>query len=161
MAFCALRTIEVERADLGDLTTVDSLPTLRIQGKGSSEKDDIAVIYHSKAQEALYDYLAARGNKPGPLFVSLSRRSYGGRMTTRAIRDLKKYFTAAGIVDPRKTLHSLRHSAISKVAKANIMKARQVARHASIDTTMIYVHENDRLTDPGEQFIDYVNGNGK
>ena len=89
------------------------------------------------------------------------QRSRWERLGTSAIRHMVKgYYQQAGIVDKRKTTHSLRHSAISKVAKQNVMKARQVARHASIDTTMIYVHENDRLTDPGEQFIDYVNGNG-
>ena len=50
--------------------------------------------------------------------------------------------------------------AISKIARKDILKARQLARHSSIDTTMIYVHEADRLDNPGEALIDYVNGNG-
>jgi hypothetical protein len=54
-----------------------------------------------------------------------------------------------------RTSHSLRHSAISKVAKHDLLKARQVARYVSIDTTMIYVHEQDGLSNPGEAFIDY------
>ena len=37
---------------------------------------------------------------------------------------------------------------------------RRMARHGSIDTTMIYVHETDRLDNPGEQYIDYQNGSG-
>jgi hypothetical protein len=41
------------------------------------------------------------------------------------------------------------------VARHDVLKARQVARHVSIDTTMIYVHEADRLTDPGESWIEY------
>jgi len=53
----------------------------------------------------------------------------------------------------------LRHSDISKVARLYILKASNLARHAGIDTTMIYVHEADRLDNPGEAFIDYVNGN--
>ena len=162
MAFCALRTIEIHRADLADLSTIDGLPVLRVQGKGSAEKDEIAVVAHPRAQEALYDWLADRGNEPGALFTSFSDRSRGARLSVSALRHMViDYYRKAGIVDPRKTTHSLRHSAISKVAKHNIMKAKQVARHESIDSTMIYVHENDRLNDPGEQFIDYVNGNGE
>jgi hypothetical protein len=38
------------------------------------------------------------------------------------------------------------------------MKARQVARHVSIDTTMIYTHEADRLDNPGESYIEYSGG---
>jgi len=159
MAFCALRTVEVHRADLADVSTVDGMPVLRVQGKGSTEKDETAVIYHPTAQEGLYDWLGDRGGLPGPLFISLSNRSHGERLTSSAIRHMViAYFRKAGIVDPRKTTHSLRHSAISKVASQNIVKAKQVARHVNINTTMIYVHENDRLDNPGEQFIDYSNG---
>jgi integrase/recombinase XerD len=160
-AYCGVRDVEVHRADLGDFSTVDGLPVLRVQGKGYSEKNETAVIFHSAAQEAVYDWLADRGSKPGPLFISLSNRSHGERLGISAIRHLViGYYRKAGVVDPRKTSHSLRHSAITKVARHDILKARQVARHSSIDTTMIYVHEADRLDNPGEAFIDYVNGNG-
>ena len=56
------------------------------------------------------------------------------------------------------TAYDIRQSA--RLPDRTCSKARQVARHASIDTTMIYVHEADRLDNPGEQFIDYQNGNG-
>jgi len=159
MAYCALRTIEVNRADLADLSTVDGFPVLRVQGKGSSEKDDFTVIASEHAQTALYDWLGIRGNKPGALFTSLSNRNRGDRLGLSAFRHLGElYFTRAGVVDGRKTLHSLRHSAISKVAKKDILKAKQVARHESLDTTMIYVHQGNRLDDPGEAYITYTNG---
>ena len=77
-------------------------------------------------------------------------------MGLSAIRHMVKgYYRKAGIFNGKKTSHSLRHSAISKVAKHDLLKARQVARQVSIDTTMIYVHEQDRLSNPGEAFIDY------
>jgi len=99
------------------------------------------------------------------MFVSLSDRNRGKRISTSGIRHLiNAYMKRAGIVERRKTTHSIRHAAISKVAGRDVLKARQVARHASLDTTMIYVHENDRLTNPGEAFIDYqndTNGNGE
>lgn len=159
MAFCALREIEISHANIEDLSTINGLPVLRVQGKGSSEKDEQAVIYSSTAQSALYDWLGVWGKTSGALFPSLSDRSYGKALGTSAIRHLgQQYFHQAGVIDARKTLHSLRHSAISKVAKHDILKARQVARHTSIETTMIYVHEADRLDNPGEQFIEYRNG---
>lgn len=34
-------------------------------------------------------------------------------------------------------------------------KVQAMARHASIDTTMIYYHEIDRLSDPAERYIVY------
>jgi len=161
MAFCALRQIEIHRLDLDDLSTADGYPILRLTGKGSEEDDEIAVIYHPKAQDAIYDWLSVRGSDDGPLFIGLGNRSRGKRLSLRSIRGIVKgYYQNAGIVNGRKTTHSLRHSAITKVARKNIMKAKQVARHVNINTTMIYVHEADRLDDPGEALIDYVNGNG-
>ena len=164
MAFTAMRTVEVQRADVADLSTVDGLPVLRVQGKGSREKDEILVVAHAQAQEALYDWLAVReqlpeGRTAPALFLSLSDRSRGQRLSPRGLRQIiAQHMTAAGIVDRRKTAHSIRHAAISKVARQDVLKARQVARHASLDTTMIYVHENDRISDPGEAYIDYANG---
>jgi integrase/recombinase XerD len=132
---------------------------LRVQGKGSNEKDDIAVIWHPNSQEAMYNWLAARGNKPGALFTSFSNRNQGEALGLSAIRKLgEMYFKQAGILDNRKTLHSFRHSAISKVAEHDLLKAKQMARHSDINTTLIYVHENDRLNNPGEQWITYQNG---
>lgn len=158
-AFTAIRDIETNRADLSDISTQNGLPVLRVQGKGDVSKSEFAVIFHPKAQEALYDWLAVRGNKAGALFTSLSNRSIDARLTLSAIRHLMiGYYRQAGIIDPRKTSHSLRHSAISKVAKHDILKAQQVARHSKIDTTMIYVHQIDRMDNPGEQWIDYANG---
>lgn len=169
MAFTAMRTVEIQRADVDDLSTVDGLPVLRVQGKGSREKDEMVVVAHAKAQEAVYEWLAVREDVPGvdidAMFVSLSDRNRGKRISTSGIRhQINAYMKRAGIVERRKTTHSIRHAAISKVAGRDVLKARQVARHASLDTTMIYVHENDRLTNPGEAFIDYqndTNGNGE
>ena len=162
MAFCALRQIEIHRLDLEDLSTADGYPVLRLTGKGSNDDDEIAVVYHPKAQDAIYDWLSVRGSEDGPLFIGLGNRSRGQRLSLRSIRGIVKgYYKDAGIVNGRKTTHSLRHSAITKVARQDIMKAKQVARHVNINTTMIYVHEADRLDNPGEALIDYQNGNGE
>jgi hypothetical protein len=39
----------------------------------------------------------------------------------------------------------------------NPIGAQRPARHASIETTIIYVHEVNRLEDPPEAYIDYGN----
>ena len=92
-----------------------------------------------------------------PVLSSLSDRTRGKRLSTVALRHLVKgYMTAAGI-QGNKSTHSLRHSAISKVIQrgGSVQKAQSMARHRSIDTTMIYFHEHDRLSDPAEGLIDY------
>ena len=61
----------------------------------------------------------------------------------------------------QKTNHSLRHTAITNAVlhDAPLHKVKCMARHASIETTMIYYHEVDRLEDRAEGYIDNSNGN--
>jgi integrase/recombinase XerD len=157
MLFTAMRTVEVQRAELKDLRTVGNKLVLDVTGKGHDEADDVVVVANPEAQANLSNWLAIRGNKPGPLFWSLSDRSRNQALSSQALRGLwLKYKTAAGIVG-NKTAHSLRHTAITSAIRhgATPLQARQMARHKSLDTTMIYYHELDRLTNPAEGFITY------
>ena len=164
MAYTAARTIEIHRADLADLETQNDHLVLFVQGKGDEETGDFIVISHPEAENAVYDWLSVRGNSPGPLFTSLSNRAKGGRLSLKSVRRMVKgYYKAAGVQDNgKKTTHSLRHTAITNAVLhgAPVHKVKSMARHASIETTMIYYHEVDRLEDPAEGYIDYNNGNG-
>lgn len=158
MAYTAARTIEVQRADLADLKSEGGQMVLHVQGKGRDEKDELIVIDNPAAAGALHDWLSVRGAKPGPLFVSLSDRSRGARLSLRALRHMiKSYYAVAGVLGKDKTTHSLRHAAISNALRhgAPVQKVAAMARHASIETTMIYFHEIDRLSDPAERYISY------
>jgi integrase/recombinase XerD len=158
MAYTAARTIEVHRADLADLKSEAGQMVLHVQGKGRDEKDELIVIDNPAAAGALHARLSVRGNQPGPLFVSLSDRSHGARLSLRALRHMiKGYYLAAGVLVKDKTAHSLRHAAISNALRhgAPMQKVAAMARHASIETMMIYFHEIDRLSDPAERYISY------
>ena len=156
MLYTAIRGIELHRAELADLKTQSGRLVLFVQGKGHTEKDDFVVIAH--AEQALRDWLGVRGTKPGALFTSLSNRSQGERLSLQALRALvKDYYRLAG-VQGNKSTHSLRHTAISKAIAAGVplhKVSKGLARHASMDTTLIYVHELDRLSDPAEEHITY------
>ena len=131
---------------------------LYVQGKGRVDKDELIVIAHPDAQAAVHGWLAARGDEPGPLFISLSKRSFGKRLSLRSIREIvRDTYKAAGVQGVGKTTHSLRHSAITAAIRngAPIQRVQAMARHASLATTAIYVHEMDRLAEPAEALIDY------
>lgn len=158
MAYTAARSIELHRADLEHLQTEGGKLVLRVQGKGRIAADELLVISHPDAETALRDWLALRGDSPGALFVSLSNASRGERLSLRAIRGMvKHYYGMAGVRGERKTTHSLRHAAITNAIRhgAPVQKVRAMARHASIETTMIYYHELDRIENPAESFISY------
>jgi len=159
-AYTGIRQVELYRADLADLRTESNRMRLYVQGKGRSESDEWVTVPEAAAA-AVYDWLAIRGNKPGALFVSMSDRSRGKRLSLRAIRHIvKDTYRKAGITGERKTTHSLRHTAATAAIKggATPLQVKSMLRHKSLDTTMIYYHEFDRMTDPAENHISYGEG---
>lgn len=153
-----IRTIEASRADVGDVRNVAGHTVLFIQGKGRTEKDEFVILTASTLQ-ALNAYIASRDRPDlsAPLFASESNRNAGGRLTTRSIsRIVKARMEEAGIESERITAHSLRHTAVtlSLLAGATVQEAQAMARHANINTTMIYAHNIDRLERPAEGRIE-------
>lgn len=143
-----LRTIEVSRADVGDLRAAGDNTVLYIQGKGRDEKTEYVKI-DAKVEEAIRDYLKARGSaaQTEPLFASLSNNSKGQRMSTRSISGIVKgHLQTAGFDSEKLTAHSLRHTAVtlSLLAGKNLAEVQQFARHANIATTQIYNHALDK-----------------
>lgn len=157
MVYTGVRTVEIHRANLADLRTQSGQLVLYVQGKGHDSNDEFVIIPQN-AINAVYNWLAARGNKPGPLFTSLSNRTQGERLSLRAIRGIVKgYYRAAGIQSDNKTTHSLRHTAITNAIQngAPPQKVMGMSRHKDINTLMIYYHELDRVSDPAENYINY------
>lgn len=144
----ALRTIEVSRADIGDLRTVGDSPVLYLQGKGREEKTEYVKL-SPEVEKAIRDYLKARGetDSSAPLFCSDSNNSKGGRLSTRTISGIcKASMVDAGYNSSRLTAHSMRHTGVTLALLngASLEEAQQYARHANIATTMIYNHALDK-----------------
>lgn len=158
-----LRTVEVVRADVGDITFKGDKRVLLVWGKGHTEKDDFVVL-SEKAYEPIKNYLATRkGAKAGePLFTSNSRQNYGERLTTRTISALcKEGLRAIGLDGKEYTAHSLRHTTAVAILKHGgmITDVQDVLRHTSPATSQIYtesVKEELRLAKAPEQLLDYA-----
>jgi len=143
-----LRTIEVVRADVGDIRTLGDNSVLYVQGKGREEKTEYIKI-SPQVEKAIWAYLTARGEKDekAPLFSSTSNNNKGARLTTRSVSGIvKTRLQQAGYDSEKLTAHSLRHTAVtlSLLAGKDITEVQQFARHANIATTMIYNHALDK-----------------
>ena len=155
-----LRTIEVSRANVGDMRPVNGAMCLYVQGKGHSAKDDFVVL-GDECERAIRAYLKERGSvgPEAPLFAATGNRNRGGRMTTRAIsRIAKQAMREQGIDSPRLSAHSMRHTAVTLalLGGATVQEAQAMARHASVTTTMRYAHNLDRAKAAAERSIDAV-----
>jgi len=162
MAYCALRAIEVHRANVGNLRTKDERLILEVQRKGRREPDDVVVIPRSQ-EEAIRAWLSGRTGiadhgEVDPLFVSLSNRTRGRRLSTRSIRGMiRERYRQVGVVGNRKTAHSLRHSAITNAIRhgGTPLQVKALAGHSAFDSTLVYFHAEARTADPVEDRICY------
>lgn len=156
-----LRTIEVIRANVEDITFKGSQRVLLIQGKGRDEKDNF-VLLTDKTYQPIAQYLATRGNINGsePLFTSTSNNSKGERLTTRSISYIaKEGLKAIGLDERAFTAHSLRHTTAVNILRAggSLEMAQMTLRHSNPATTQIYtatLNEERRLQNSGEALID-------
>ena len=156
-----LRTIEVVRADVGDITFKGERRVLRIWGKGHTEKDSFVVLT-DKTYLPIKEYLETRkGVKAGdPLFTSNSRQNKGERLTTRTISEIcKEGLKGIGLDGREFTAHSLRHTTAVHILKqgGEITDVQRVLRHTSPVTSQIYtesIEEELRLQKSPESLLD-------
>jgi len=156
-----LRTIEVIRANVEDITFKGSQRVLLVQGKGRDERDNF-VLLTDKAYQPIAEYLATRGNvnNSEPLFTSTSNNSKGERLSTRTISKIaKEGLKAIGLDERSFTAHSLRHTTAVNILRAggSLETAQFTLRHSNPATTQIYtatLNEERRLQNSGEALID-------
>jgi integrase/recombinase XerC/integrase/recombinase XerD len=156
-----LRTVEVIRANVEDITFKAGKRVLLVHGKGRDSKDSF-VILTDKAYQPIAKYLDARGRTKGgePLFTSTSNNSKGERLTTRTISYIVKEGLKGIGMDSRDfTAHSLRHTTAVNILRAGgrIEDAQGVLRHTSPATTQIYtatIQEEMRLKNATEELLD-------
>lgn len=156
-----LRTIEVIRADVGDITFKGESRVLLVWGKGHTEKDSFVVLT-DKAYKPIREYLETRkGGKAGePLFTSNSRQNKGERLTTRTISAIcKEGLREIGLDGKEFTAHSLRHTTAVEILKkgGEITDVQRVLRHTSPVTSQIYtesIEEELRLERSPEALLD-------
>lgn len=154
-----LRSIEIQKANVGDMETIGGFTALYVQGKGRDEKAEYVKIV-GPVEDAIRDYLRSRSSKkPGkaePLFASTSNNNRGERMTTRSIRRIvKNSLIEAGYDSDMLSTHALRHTAatLNLLNGGTLEETQQLLRHQNINTTMIYSHALERAGNKSEERI--------
>lgn len=160
---CAMRIIEIQRANIGNLETLAGKNVLYVQHKGHDEADDFHKLT-AETYEAIQDYLKARGGKlaaNSPLFCGTGNRNRGRLEEPTISKIFKDRLKAAGYDSHRLTAHSIRHTSITLFGEsgANLREMQMHAGHTSPDTTCIYIHDNQKAKQDFTQRIhDYIFG---
>lgn len=141
MLFNGLRTCEVERIDISDFSKREGQPILYIQRKGRTDKNEIVVL-HPNTVEWLEEYIADRDfDNNSPLFIS-HKAKCDNRLVRQTIgRIVKQRLARIGIVHPKISAHSLRHTfgALMVEQGVDIETIKDMMGHSDTKTTRIYI----------------------
>jgi integrase/recombinase XerC/integrase/recombinase XerD len=158
-----LRTIEVIRADIGDIKHKRGRRILKVWGKGFDDKENF-VILGDATWGPIQEYLNTRGKtrKDEPLFLTDGKGHRGARMSTRSVQYVcKEAMKSIGLDGHEYSAHSLRHTTAVLILKngGDWQDVQRVLRHASPATSQIYtatIEEEVRLDRNPEGILDNV-----
>ena len=162
LIYTGIRTIELSRLLIKDLTIKQGARVLMIHGKGRDIKDRFITL-NETAYQAIRQYLSTRPEAlPGePMFVSDSNNNRGKSISTTTISTIiKGALRACGLDDASLTAHSLRHTFGTSLIRAGapVYEVSKAMGHTSINTTNIYIstiEDEMRLKSP---VTDAING---
>jgi integrase/recombinase XerC len=146
-SLCALRRMEPLDINYPEDVDLGAEPKVRFRSKAKRERQWFPIP--SKAVDAIRGWLADRGQKPGPLFVTLSNNLKGTRMTVEAVRKIFYMVstTQGSVVRP----HGVRHTAATAALDAtngNLREVAKLTRHASL--TVLRRYDDSRAASPKE-----------
>ena len=149
MALQGCRSIEMYRANLGNISESYGQHYIKLDGKNSIRT---AILRPDLAQE-IVQYRQARKiakeklNASSPLFISLSNRRYGQRLSRSGIGHIiDGYLSGCGLkssdLERNLSPHSLRHTAgtLSLQNGSSLREVQDFLGHGDPKTTAIYTH---------------------
>ena len=155
-----LRTIEVSRLDVCDITTRRGVRIMKLWRKGHLTKDSYVAITE-EAYGPIARYLLTRKNilSSSPLFVTDGDGHRNSRLSPRRIQQIvRSGLVAIGLTGKEYSPHSLRHTTAVAILQngGTIFDVQTVLGHASSSTSQIYtksIEEDIRLENPPENLI--------
>ena len=149
MALQGCRSIEMYRANMENITAKDGQYYFKLDGKNNIR----TVILRSDIAQEFVDYRLARAesgekvNASSPLFISLSNRRYGQRLSRRGIGHIVDgYLEKCDLkhidLNRNRSPHSLRHTAgtLSLQNGSSLREVQDFLGHSDPKTTAVYTH---------------------
>lgn len=104
------------------------------------------------------------GFDSGPIWRSMSRNSSGGnRLSAHSIYQIVKGAAARAGIPFDIGAHTLRHTGCTLAIEsgASLQQVKDHARHKNVETTMVYIHQRDRIADSAADYIKVAPGSAK
>lgn len=139
-----LRESEIQALNVDDVRTPDGGVRTRIAlrvFKGAAKGGQQEVLLSDAIRHKLKRYLA-QAPAIGPLFLS----QRGLRISCRQLRRVFLHWQEKAGFERRFRFHDLRHTFCTNAYRASgrdIVQVRRLARHAKIETSLIYTHASE------------------
>jgi integrase/recombinase XerC len=121
-----------------------------IIGKGKTEREWFTIP--TQTRDAIAQWIAVRGNEPGPLFIRLDPGATGlERITGDSVNRIVNKLGVRSGLTRRVRAHGLRHQGITRaldLTNGNIRMVQGLSRHADPSTVMKY--DDNRRDDAGK-----------
>lgn len=160
MIGAGLRSVEVVRANIGDIEKRRGQWFIKVHGKARAGKTD-SVPLSAELKNIIDEYLNVRskGKKSSPLFISTSRRNVGQRLQTQSVSRLaKRIFSGIGIESDRVTCHSCRATACTLMLEhgVDIRRVARILRHKDTKVTEVYARDLNDFNNRGVDILSNI-----
>ena len=142
LSYAGLRVAELCALDLADIKNSDSPQLLVRGGKGGKRRQ---VPLGGTELDILQEWIDVReklvGESNQALFITLDNRTKGQRLGTRGVRSqVDRYLRQAGLKQPGRSCHGLRHSMAVWLLNAGVPTEAiaDLLGHSSIAITAVY-----------------------
>ena len=152
---CVLRRSEATAMDVEHLRQVGEHWVLDLPNTKGGSNQTVKVPTH--VADAIFAFVQQAGIRSGPVWRSHSRNvSRGSRLSPTTIYTIVNRLAVSVGISSVVGAHTLRHTGCTLAIEggATIQQVQTHARHKNIETTMIYVHQRDRLANSAADFID-------
>ncbi|NND72686.1 MAG: tyrosine-type recombinase/integrase [Rhodothermales bacterium] len=154
LLYCVLRRSEAAAMDFEHIRPLGKYWILDLPStKGGADQ-------YVKIPDHLVDDIDAvrnhYGYDSGAVWRSLSNNARGKRLSTNAIYELVRRTAARAALPMDVGAHTLRHTGCTLAieAGASLQQVKDHARHKHVETTMVYIHQQDRLKDSAADYIE-------
>ncbi|MBN2744505.1 MAG: tyrosine-type recombinase/integrase [Marinilabiliaceae bacterium] len=163
MLSTGLRTVEIVRANIGDIEQVNDTHILYVQRKARLSKSDfVPLTPHTYDDIAAYLCTRDTATPDEPLFANVRDGSRETRITERCVSGMvKHYLKSAGINDKKISTHSLRHTFACWLIRegVSIYDVMTAMGHSNVKTTEIYskmIKQELKLTNKTGKTIEHI-----
>jgi site-specific recombinase XerD len=151
---CVLRRSEAAAMDFEHVRAVGPYHVIDLPiSKGGANQ---TVKASQPVVDALVRVKETYGYSSGPIWRSISNNSRGLRLSYTSIYKIVHRCAKMAGIAGQVGAHTLRHTGCTLAIEggATIQQVQTHARHKNVETTMIYVHQRDRLANSAADFID-------